>query len=60
MLKPDDFSAVDEGEDAAELLRMLPEIRHHLDASPRDDELGLRSLLDWREPSRPAWTHRAA
>ncbi|MES1184465.1 MAG: hypothetical protein ABUL60_11660, partial [Myxococcales bacterium] len=28
MLKPDDFSFLDEIDDAAELLRALPEIRH--------------------------------
>jgi hypothetical protein len=60
MLKPDDFSFLAEGEDAAELLRALPEIRHNLEPTPRDDELGLRALLDWPEPSPPARVNDAA
>ncbi|HEX2876764.1 MAG TPA: hypothetical protein VHP33_36180 [Polyangiaceae bacterium] len=60
MLKPDDFSFLAEDEDSAELLRALPEIRHNLEPAPRDEELGLRALLDWPEPSPPAWVHHAA
>ena len=61
MLTPDDFSFLAEDEDsAAELLRALPEIRHNLESAPRDDELGLRALLEWPEPSPPAWAHHAA
>jgi len=60
MLKPDDFSFFDEGEDTSQLLRALPEIRHNLEPALRDDELGLRALLDWPEPSPPAWVHHAA
>ena len=60
MLKPDDFSFLSEGEDSAELMRALPEIRHNLEPTPKDDELGLRALLEWAPPSSPAWTHRAA
>lgn len=60
MLKPDDFSFLDEDEDAAELLRVLPEIRHNLEPSPTDDELGLRALLEWSEPNPPASVHHAA
>lgn len=59
MLKPDDFSFLGEGEDSAELLRALPEIRHNLDHPTRDDELGLRALLDWPEPSPPRVHHAA-
>ena len=60
MLQPDEIFLLDEGEDPAELLRALPEIRHNLTPAPRDEELGLRALLDWREPSPPAWAPRAA
>ncbi|HEY0464554.1 MAG TPA: hypothetical protein VGC79_10110 [Polyangiaceae bacterium] len=60
MLQPDEIFALDEGEDTAELLRALPEIRHNLDPAPRDEELGLRALLDWPEPRPRAWAHRAA
>jgi hypothetical protein len=60
MLKPDDFSFLAEGEDSAELLRVLPEIRHNLESAPRDEELGLRALLEWPEPSPPARGHHAA
>jgi hypothetical protein len=60
MLRPDEIFPLDEGEDPAELLRVLPEIRHNLETAPRDEELGLRSLLDWPEPSPPAWTGHAA
>ena len=60
MLKPDDFSFLDESEDSAELLRALPEIRHNLESAPRDEELGLRALLEWRELRRPASVHHAA
>jgi hypothetical protein len=60
MLKPDDFSFFDEGEDAAELLRALPEVRHNLEPAPRDDELGLRALLEWPASKPPAWEHHAA
>ena len=60
MLKPDDFFFLDEGEDTSELLRALPEIRHNLEPAPRDDELGLRALLDWPAPSPSARVHHAA
>ena len=60
MLKPDDFSFLDETDDAAELLRALPEIRHNLEPAARDDELGLRALLEWPEPNPSAWVHHAA
>ena len=60
MLNPDDFSFFAEGEDSAELLRALPEIRHNLELEPADDELGLRALLDWPEPRPPAWLGDAA
>ena len=60
MLKPDDFSVLYEAEDASELLRALPEMRHNLEPSPRDDELGLRALLAWPEPSPPARVHQSA
>jgi hypothetical protein len=60
MLKPDDFSFLAEDEDSAELLRALPEIRHNLEPTQRDDELGLRALLEWPEPHPPAWAPHAA
>jgi hypothetical protein len=60
MLKPDDFSFLYEAEDASELLRALPEMRHNLEPAPRDDELGLRALLAWPEPSPPTWVHQPA
>jgi len=60
MLKPDDFSFLDDGEDTSQLLRALPEIRHNLDPAPRDDELGLRALLAWPEPNPPPWAPHAA
>lgn len=60
MLKPDDFSFLAEDEDPAELLRALPEIRHNLEYAPRDEELGLRALLERPEPSPSAWAHHAA
>lgn len=60
MLKPDEIFPFDEDEDPAELLRALPEIRHNAAPAFRDEELGLRSLLDWKEPVRPAWAHHAA
>lgn len=47
MLKPDEFLLGDESEDPAEVLRAVPEIRYNLELEPRDDELGLRSLLEW-------------
>ncbi len=60
MLKPDQVFPFDEDEDPAELLRALPEIRHNRAPAARDEELGLRSLLDWKEPMAPAWAHPAA
>lgn len=60
MLKPDDFSFLADDEDSAELLRALPEIRHNLEPAPRGEELGLRALLDWPEPSPPPRVHHAA
>jgi hypothetical protein len=60
MLQPDEIFPFDEGEDSAELLRALPEIRHNVAPAPRDEELGLRSLLDWKEPMPPVWVHHAA
>ena len=49
MLEPDDLLSFDDVEDPADLLRALPEIRHNLAPLARDDELGLRSLLEWPE-----------
>jgi len=46
MLKPDDFLLTEEGDDPAEVLRALPEIRQGLELPPHDGELGLRSLLE--------------
>jgi len=60
MLLADEISSLEEGEDTAELLRALPEIRHNLGQPLEDDELGLRSLLDWSEPRPPSWTPEAA
>ncbi len=60
MLHPDEIASLEEGEDAAELLRALPEIRHNLSPALEDGELGLRSLLDWSEPRPPSWTPEAA
>jgi hypothetical protein len=60
MLKPEDFSFLDEGEDTTELFRSLPEIKENLDPAPRDDELGLRALLEWPAPRSPAWVRHAA
>lgn len=60
MLQPDEIFPFDEAEDPTDLLRALPEIRSNLAPTPRDEELGLRALLDWKEPSPPAWTHHAA
>ena len=60
MLRPDEIALLDEGEDTAELLRALPEIRHNLSPALEDDELGLRSLLDWSEPRPPSRTPDAA
>ncbi len=51
MLSPDELLLIDETEDPADLLRALPEIRHSLEHS-RDDELGLRSLLEWPDVGR--------
>jgi hypothetical protein len=60
MLRPDEIYPFDEAEDPAELMRALPEIRHNVAPTPSDEELGLRSLLDWKERIPPAWAHRAA
>jgi hypothetical protein len=60
MLKPDDFSFLDDSEDPSELLRDLPEIRYSLEPAPKGEELGLRALLDWPEISPPPSAHRAA
>jgi hypothetical protein len=60
MLQPDEIFPFDEDEDAGELLRALPEVRHNLAPAARNDELGLLSLLDWKEPMPPAWAHHAA
>ena len=60
MVNPDEITLFEEGEDTAALLRALPEIRHNLGPALEDDELGLRSLLDWSEPHPPSWTHEAA
>lgn len=60
MVYPDEFTSIEEGEDTAELLRALPEIRHNLDSALEDDELGLRSLLDWPGHRPPSWTPKAA
>lgn len=60
MLQPDEIFSFDEDEDPAELLRALPEIRHNLSPAPREEELGLRALLDWREQSPPVRTYDAA
>lgn len=60
MLQPDEIFPFDEGEDPAELLRALPEIRDNVAPAPRDEELGLRSLLDWKEPMPPTWAHHVA
>jgi hypothetical protein len=60
MLDPEDITSLEDGEDTAELLRALPEIRHNLGAALEDDELGLRSLLDWPGHRPPSWTSRAA
>jgi hypothetical protein len=60
MLHPDDISLLEEDEDTADLLRALPEIRHNLGPILEDDELGLRSLLEWPERRPPSWTPEAA
>jgi hypothetical protein len=60
MLQPDDIFPFDQDEDPAELLRAFPEIRHNVVPATRDEELGLRSLLDWKEPMAPAWASHAA
>lgn len=49
MLTPSEI-CFDEEDDAAELLRALPDIRQNLDFPRRDEELGLRSLLEWPDP----------
>ena len=60
MLESDEVFPFDERDDPAELLPALPEIRHNLGFAPRDEELGLRSLLEWKEPTAPAWAYHAA
>lgn len=60
MMQPDETFFFDDGEDPTELLRARPEIRQNLGRRLQDDELGLRSLLDWADPSPPSWTHQAA
>jgi hypothetical protein len=52
MLHPDDIPSFDDVEDPAELVRALPEIRQNLAHAVKDDELGLRSLLEWPELGR--------
>jgi len=59
MLQTDEMFSLDDSEDTLELLRTLPEIRHNLSAAS-NDELGLRSLLDWSESNPPRWTPEAA
>jgi hypothetical protein len=57
MQKSVDLSFLDEPveEDAAELLRALPEFRHEVAFEPDDDDLGLRSLLERPEAFSHAW-----
>ena len=57
MPKPVDLSFMDDAteEDAVELLRALPEIRHEVAPAPADDDLGLRSLLERPEAFDHAW-----
>jgi hypothetical protein len=56
MLRPDDPWFLDEGvDDAAELLRSMPEIRQNLAPAPAEAELGLRSLLERPEAFAHAW-----
>jgi hypothetical protein len=59
MLHANDTFSLDEIEDPSDLLRALPEIRQNLQPMARDDELGLRTLLEWpgalwRRPSNAA------
>jgi hypothetical protein len=57
MLKPVDLSFMDESaeDDPAELLKALPEIRNEVAATPADEDLGLRSLLERPETFSHAW-----
>jgi hypothetical protein len=56
MQKPVDLSFLDEAaDDAAELLRALPEIRHEVGAAHTDEDLGLRSLLESPQAFSHAW-----
>lgn len=54
MLTPSEIASFDESEDTAELLRALPDLRDNLNFARNDEELGLRSLLDWPDPNPPA------
>lgn len=55
MLRPDDLWFLDEVVDEpGELLKVLPEIRQCLEPAPRDEELGLRSLIE-EEALTPRW-----
>ncbi len=51
MLNQDDLWWMEEPllDDPSDLLRMMPEIRNRLAPERRDDELGLRSLLEHPE-----------
>jgi hypothetical protein len=62
MKRPVDVSFMDEAavDDPAELLRLLPEIRHELAPEPADDDLGLRSLLERPEAFAHTWWREQA
>jgi predicted glycosyltransferase len=61
MLDQDDLWLMEElpTDDPAELLRTMPEIRQVLDPDRRDEEIGIRSILDRPEALSKAWWRHA-
>lgn len=57
MLSEDDLWLMEElpGDEPAELLRTMPEIRQSLDPERTDEEIGLRSILEHPEALSKAW-----
>jgi hypothetical protein len=56
MLRPDDPWLVDDPVDgASDLFQVLPELRPYVTQPPRDQELGLRSLLEQPEAFAHSW-----
>jgi hypothetical protein len=56
MLRPDDPWFLDEAVDEpGELLKVLPEIRHNLMPTPREEGLGLRSLFEEPDALAHSW-----